>query len=105
MFTRLTLAAIAVAGCAGLALPAQAATTPVKAADDMAACYNTGNSKDINDDTEAIAARLGEHGYNVSGVEEWGSCIRAYVTDSHGRTSMELFDPDTLKPINPTNVG
>lgn len=104
MYTRVAFALIVASGLSGMAIPAQAAVS-AHAADNMAACYNTGDSKDINDDTDAIAARLGEHGYNVSGVEEWGSCIRAYVTDARGHTSMELFDPDTLKPVNAGTAG
>jgi len=99
MFQKLALVLIAATGLTAATLPSQAAV-PVVAHENLTACTDTGDSKDINDNTDPIADELSARGYNVSGVEEWGGCIRAYVTDAHGHTSMKLFDPDTLQPIN-----
>lgn len=82
-FATLTLAAVAV---------------PASAAEPLAAaCSTTGYS--ISDNETAITAGLAEQGYDVSGVEEWSGCVRAYIVNADGSTSMAFFDPLTLRPM------
>lgn len=97
MYARFALALIAAAGLAGVTLPSQAAVTSPGS---TAVCFNADHTRqDITNDSQAIIARLAEHGYDASAVEAWGGCIRAYLTDPEGHTSMQLFDPDTMKPV------
>lgn len=48
-----------------------------------------------------VEASLRERGVMTAGLEEWGTVIRAFVTDGNGGTTMQLFDPDTLEPVAP----
>jgi hypothetical protein len=48
---------------------------------------------------DTIAMRLRREGYNVSSVEPWGGCVRAFVTMPDGSTKNQFFDPDTLEPV------
>ncbi|HEV7717863.1 MAG TPA: PepSY domain-containing protein [Arsenicitalea sp.] len=95
MNKKLSLVLVALVGLssAGFAtLPAQAAP---------AICNDPTNQvlDPINDDPAPIAQRLADMGVKVSGVEDFGGCIRAYVTNKDGTQSMAYFTPDTLKRI------
>ncbi|KFL27732.1 hypothetical protein [Paradevosia shaoguanensis] len=106
MYAKLALAFVAAAGLTGLAVPAQAAVrATAHTPDTFAACYEGSESKYIDDHSDVITSDLDKLGYNVSGVESLGSCVRAYITDSHGVAGMELFDPYTLKPITEKTTG
>ena len=60
-------------------------------------------SNDIHGRSEfAIQSALSERGVATSGVEEWGTLIRAWVPNGNGGTSMQLFDADTLEPVSPS---
>ena len=48
---------------------------------------------------ETIAMQLRQRGYNVSSVEPWGGCVKAFIEDGGGSEHMEFFDPDTLEPL------
>lgn len=48
----------------------------------------------------AIEAELRDRGVIVSGVEEWGGLIRAWIPNENGGTSMMFIDPDTLMPVS-----
>ena len=48
----------------------------------------------------SIATLLRQQGYNVSSVEPWGGCVRAFITQPGGGTKFQYFDPDTLQPLN-----
>lgn len=47
----------------------------------------------------ALEADLRERGVDVSGIEEWGDLIRAWVRNADGTTSMVLFNADTLQQV------
>lgn len=72
---------------------------PVQAAGSVApgACSDTELS--VHDEADAIAAQLEQQGYTVSGVDEWSSCVRAFVVNPDGTTGMAFFDPMTLKQV------
>jgi hypothetical protein len=61
----------------------------------------------INDDPAHIVAALRAKGISVGGIEDFGGCIRGYVTDSSGKQAMAYFDPDTLQRVdlNGVNIG
>ncbi len=48
----------------------------------------------------SIKMTLRQQGYNVSSVEPWGGCVRAFITTPDGGTKFQYFDPDTLQPLN-----
>lgn len=82
-FATLTLVAVAV---------------PASAAEPLTvACSTTDYS--ITDNESSIAANLANLGYDVSGVEEWSGCVRAYITNADGSTSMAYFNPLTLEQV------
>ncbi len=54
---------------------------------------------DVTGNVDVIAQNLGTRGYDVSAVDEWGGCARAYVTNASGSQEMVFFDPDTLKEV------
>ncbi len=90
MFKTIFATAVAVTSLAVIALPAQAATTAGYACD-------TGAS--IIGSEDAISAELTAQGYNVTGVEEWNNCVRAFVVKADGSQGMALFEPGTLKLV------
>jgi hypothetical protein len=92
----LSLVLVAIVGLSGVgavALPVQAAPTN---------CSGPTSSvlRDINDYADHYALLLRDRGIPASGVESFGSCIRAYVTGPDGQQSMQYFDPDTLQQID-----
>jgi hypothetical protein len=72
------LALVATAAIAGAAMPA------------MAAGF----------DDDYVLYQLQSKGIAAQSVEEWGSKVRAFVSIDDGRTVMQLFDADTLAPVN-----
>ena len=75
------------------AMPAQAASIGTSTP------FCTGGDS-ITDDADMIALKLQGDGVNVSNVEEWNGCVRAYVTRNDGSQAMVYFDPDTLQQIS-----
>ncbi len=55
-----------------------------------------GRSKNI------VVSELRDNGIAATGVEEWGSYIRAWVSTGSG---MILLDADTLRPVSFGNRG
>lgn len=85
-------AAFAGLSLAAVALPAQAASP----SGTMVACDAT--TSIANNDTAIIQA-LANHGVKASSVEDWNGCIRAYVTNPDGSTTMSFYDPSTLQQV------
>lgn len=52
----------------------------------------------------SLEADLRDRGVVTAGLEEWGPLIGAWVPNSEGGVSMQLFNPDTLEPVAP-NLG
>lgn len=77
------------------AAPASAAAAPF--------CFGSDNDHEISDNLDRYAALLKEQGVKASSIEEWGGCIRAYVTDSAGHTTIVFFDPDSLQQVGPVD--
>ena len=82
-----TFAIAAVVALAGLsALPAMA---------------NDNDNLDINGRSEfAIESALRDQGIAVTGVEEWGDYVRAWVATNDGGTTQQFFDIETLQPVS-----
>ncbi len=78
------LAAVATS-IALLALPAQAEQSSTD-----------NNTKIFNHEEAAVLGALTSRGLDVSGVEEWGGLIRAFVVDADGSTTMQFFDKSDL---------
>ncbi|KKC35327.1 hypothetical protein WH87_17280 [Devosia epidermidihirudinis] len=85
-------AAFAGLSLAAVAMPAQAASS----VGTMVACDSTTS---ISDNDTAIINALANRGVNVSSVEDWNGCIRAYVTKPDGTVGMQFFDPSTLQQV------
>lgn len=64
--------------------------------------YENGEAIEVPD-TEAQAEmdlrRLREVGVPAVSVERWSGCLRAFVQQSDGGQSMELYDPATLARV------
>lgn len=88
-------ALIAVLGVTGFAAGPSAAATPAFAV----ACDGGRQNEDVAKNPDHYANLLRGEGYDVSGVTEWGGCIRAFMTDASGHQSMVFFDPLTLKEL------
>jgi hypothetical protein len=95
MNRKLSLVLVAIVGLSGVG----AAALPVQAAPANCSGPTTSVLREINDDADHYAILLRDRGILASGVESFGSCIRAYVTGPDGRQSMQYFDPDTLQQI------
>ena len=91
MIKTLITAAFATVTLAAVAVPAQAQSASV------AQCDSTGDS--ISDNETTISMQLEQQGYNVTGIDEWNNCVRAYVVKADGSTGMAFFDPSTLQPV------
>ena len=66
------------------------------------AMADTSSDTKINGRSEfAIESTLREQGVAVTGVEEWGDYVRAWVATGDGGSTMEFFDIDTLQPVTP----
>lgn len=76
---------------AGVALPSFAAPAPVNDID------NSYLTDEVANDYTLL--RLHEKGINATSVEEWNGLVRAYVTKDDGSQAMQLFDADTLAPV------
>jgi len=77
-----------------------AATLLGAAAPAFADTNASGDSYDILDDnSDAILASLQAQGINASSVEDWGTLVRAYVTQADGSQVMQYFDANTLGPV------
>ena len=51
----------------------------------------------------AIESALRDRGVVTSGIEEWGTLVRAWVPNADGGTSMLFFDADTLQRVLPSH--
>jgi hypothetical protein len=90
LFVALSLVAFP---AASFGLPAQARP--------MACSLSSNNTVDqINDNPGHLVAALSAKGIKVGAIENFGGCIRAYVTDANGVQAMAYFDPDTLQRID-----
>lgn len=54
----------------------------------------------INDDPGRFIAGLSAKGIQVGGIEDFGGCIRAYITDANGNQVMAYYDPNTLERLD-----
>jgi hypothetical protein len=54
------------------------------------------STKIFNHEEAAVLGALTSRGLHVSGVEEWGGLIRAFVVDADGSTTMQFFNKDNL---------
>lgn len=97
----LTLAALTTLGGLSFAtMPALAATSdqPV-----LGTCseMDPGDDSYIGDNAGLIAQDLSSRGYKISGgIEDYGGCVRTYVTQPNGQKVMAFFDPTTLERID-----
>lgn len=89
MFKTIVATAVAVTSLAVVTLPAQAA----------AAGINCDVGASIAGSEDMIESELTAQGYDVSGVEEWNNCVRAFVVNSDGTSGMAFFEPGSLKLI------
>jgi hypothetical protein len=91
MIRNLSLTLVAIMGTSSVLVPiqAQAATrVPFCAAD-----------QNPNFDSDFARMSLQSAGHKVTSVEQWNGCLRGYVTNANGTTSMAYFDPDTLRQV------
>lgn len=91
MIKTLITAAIASTTLIAVAVPAQAQSVSV------AQCDDSGYS--ISDNETTIAMQLEQKGYDVTGIDEWNNCVRAYVVKADGTSGMVFFEPQSLKPV------
>ncbi|HEV7717741.1 MAG TPA: hypothetical protein VGO70_02070 [Arsenicitalea sp.] len=66
-------------------------------------CDNFNNRDTVNamnDGADHLIAALRAKGINVGGIEDFGGCIRAYITDANGVQVMAYFDPSTLERLD-----
>jgi hypothetical protein len=96
----LTLAVVAIMGLSGAAFT----VLPANAAPAFCNLPSSNTLDPIDDDPSALAAALAAKGTKVSGLEDFGGCIRGYVTNADGTQSMAYFDPDTLKRVDTASV-
>lgn len=84
-----------------IALSASAfAVSPASASVNVAGFCDGGRvNEDVAQNPDRYANLLKSEGFNVSGVTEWGGCIRAFMTDANGHQSMVFFDPLTLQEL------
>lgn len=85
-----TLLALVAVASIGAAVPAFADT----------GAFGDGSSDAREFTASTIVTRLQAKGFNVSSVEEWGTKIRAYVTQSDGTQVVQFFDADSLQPAS-----
>lgn len=88
-------AIVAVLATTGFAAGPSAAATPTF----NGACDGGRMNEDVAKNPDLYADLLRSEGFKVSGVTEWGGCIRAFMTDASGHQSMVFFDPLTLKEL------
>jgi hypothetical protein len=94
MTKSLILASVALLSLGALALPAQAKTAAVASANSILTCDTDTLS---HNDESNIASQLRAKGVNVSSVDAWHGCARAFVTRADGSQAMQFYDPDTLQ--------
>jgi hypothetical protein len=78
------LIALAAAALIGVAAPA------------MASPFGDGSTEMRELQANLVLHKLQDKGINATGVEEWGSLVRAYVVSDSGKLTMEYFQPETL---------
>lgn len=61
---------------------------------------NEDDTQDIINGRSVLAI---DSGVVTSGIEEWGTLIRAWVPNADGGTSMLFFDADTLQQVLPSH--
>ena len=98
MIKTIITAAFATVSLVAVAIPAQAATATGTEDVSCDAGYS------ISDNATSIEQRLTAKGLDVSGVEDWSGCVRAYVTKADGSTGMVILDPVYLTPVNGTQL-
>lgn len=89
------VALVAALAASGFVVGPSVAATPTFAG----ACDGGRQNEDVAKNPDRYADLLRGEGYDVSGVTEWGGCIRAFMTDASGHQSMMFFDPLTLKEL------
>lgn len=77
------------------ALSVAAVAVPANAAQPLSVACDTGTVS-MTDDT-SIIMQLEQQGYDVSGVDEWAGCVRAFVVKADGSTGMAFFQPNSLR--------
>ena len=90
MIKHSVLALATAALVAGIAVPAFANTDSIS----DSTFYSTDEV-----DSDYTLLRLQEKGINAVSVEEWNGLVRAFVTQEDGREVMQLFEADTLSPV------
>lgn len=50
----------------------------------------------VSENSSRILSLLKEKGVNANMVNQWGGCVQAFVTNTSGAQSIELFTPYTL---------
>jgi hypothetical protein len=65
-----------------------------------AGAFGDGSSEQREFTANNILVRLQQAGVPATSVEEWGNLVRAFVTQPDGSQAMQLFAPDTLKPVS-----
>jgi hypothetical protein len=93
-----------------VAFPAASFTGLAAQAGPITCSLSSNNTVDqIDDDPARFVAALNAKGIKVGAIENFGGCIRAYVTDANGLQAMAYFDPDTLERVDiggaPIGVG
>ncbi|KKB76157.1 hypothetical protein VW29_20625 [Devosia limi DSM 17137] len=91
MIKNTLIALIAVAGVAGITVPAFAA--PVLP-------YDNSDLAGSDWPADSVLARLQAQGVAATGVEQWGGLVRAYVTLEDGSQVMQFFAPDSLNRVS-----
>jgi len=89
MIKTLATAAFATVSLIAVAMPAQAA-----------GIANADAGYSVSDNEASIIQRLSEQGVPVQSVEDWSGYVRAFVTNADGSTSMAIYDPIYLTPVN-----
>ncbi|WIY52889.1 hypothetical protein O9Z70_15770 [Devosia sp. YIM 151766] len=92
MIKNSVVALVTAAALAGIAVPAMAEAAPLSPPAPV-------ESETSSFNADYVLYQLQSQGVNASSVEQWGSYVRAFVTED-GRQVMRLFDADTLNPAN-----
>ncbi|HTM76005.1 MAG TPA: hypothetical protein VL133_00030 [Devosia sp.] len=92
------IALAAVAAIGSMAAPAFAISSAANSSGG-AGVFGDGSAEYREFMADTILTRLQQSGVPATSVEEWGSLVRAFVTQPDGTEAMQFFAPDTLKPV------
>lgn len=97
-----TIAAVlSLAGIVFASVPAMAASPANAAHSTICNDTSTPTTDAIDDNAGDIITRLSSMGVKgVTGVDNFGNCVRAYITNPNGTTTMAYFTPDNLHRID-----